>query len=89
MTKVAVVTGAAGGMGRAFVAALMADGFEVVGMDLDAAGLAEVGEAQGAAFMPIQIDLTDADAVTRAFGVVAQTCGGVDVDVLFAPFVFV
>lgn len=79
MTKVAVVTGAAGGMGRAFVAALMADGFEVVGMDLDAAGLAEVGDAQGAAFMPIEIDLTDADAVTRAFGVVAQTCGGVDV----------
>ena len=44
MTKVAVVTGAAGGMGRAIVARLLADGMAVVGFDVDEAGLAEMAQ---------------------------------------------
>ena len=46
MDKIAVVTGAAGGMGRAIVAQLMKDGFLVVGLDLDAESLKEM-EADG------------------------------------------
>ena len=41
MDKIAVVTGAAGGMGRVIVARLIADGFQVIGLDVDAIGLAD------------------------------------------------
>lgn len=42
MTKIAVVTGAAGGLGRAKSAKLRADGFHVGGLDLDREGLDEM-----------------------------------------------
>ena len=44
MTKIAVVTGAAGGMGRAIVARLRTDGCHVVGLDVAADGLAEMAQ---------------------------------------------
>ena len=40
--RVAVVTGAAGGMGRAIVDRLLADGLMVVGLDIDGAALADM-----------------------------------------------
>ena len=46
-TRHAVVTGAAGGMGRAIVARLIADGHRVTGIDLSADGLAEVAAEHG------------------------------------------
>lgn len=70
----AVVTGAAGGMGRAIVARLMADGLAVTGLDIDAEGLAQVAAAQGPGFTPMVVDLTDAAAVAAAFAQI----GGVD-----------
>jgi len=75
MTRVAVVTGAAGGLGRAISAKLIADGLHVVGLDIDAAGLAEMS---GAAFSGQVTDLTDADAITAAFAQIAKDHGGVD-----------
>lgn len=74
--KVAIITGAAGGMGRAFARALMDTGFRVTGLDIDLAGLAEM-EATG--FLGIPVDLTDADAVATAFAEVDAEFGGVDV----------
>lgn len=70
----AVVTGAAGGMGRAIAARLMADGFAVTGFDIDADGLAELTGALGPAFTAQVVDLTDAGAVQAAF----TRIGGVD-----------
>lgn len=64
--KHAVVTGAAGGMGRAITARLLADGMRVTGLDLDAAGLAEMAAAQPQ-FTGIAIDLTDAAAIAKCF----------------------
>jgi len=70
----AVVTGAAGGMGRAITAGLLADGFSVYGLDIDAAGLADVAATSGAAFTPMPVDLTDPAAIKAAF----DGIGGVD-----------
>jgi NAD(P)-dependent dehydrogenase (short-subunit alcohol dehydrogenase family) len=46
--RVAVVTGAAGGMGRAIVAQLLADGLAVWGLDIDAGGAGAAGDRDGA-----------------------------------------
>ncbi|MCX5659493.1 MAG: NAD(P)-dependent oxidoreductase [Planctomycetota bacterium] len=59
-----LVTGAAGRMGRESCAALLADGHEVVGVDLAAAPAP--GKPGG---MPVRVaDLRDRDAVEAAFG---------------------
>lgn len=76
MGKIAVVTGAAGGMGRAIVAKLIADGMHVIGLDLDADALAEM--AQAPEFQGIATDLTDPDAIAAAFSQIAADHGGVD-----------
>lgn len=79
MTKVAVVTGAAGGMGRAFVRALLGDGMHVAGLDIAQDGLEQMRADLGAGFLPIAIDLTDAEAVKAAFAQIEDALGGVDV----------
>ncbi len=77
MTKIAVVTGAAGGMGRAICAKLAGDGMRVIGLDVDKKGLAEMSAASD--FNGIVVDLTDAGAIAAAFGRIASDYGGVDV----------
>ncbi|MGB7316946.1 MAG: SDR family oxidoreductase [Planktotalea sp.] len=77
--KIAIVTGAAGGMGRAFVAALMGDGVKVAGFDIAKDGLAEMQSTLGARFLGLAVDLTDAKAVAAAFDTVEQAFGGVDI----------
>ena len=76
MRKIAVVTGAAGGLGRAISQQLMDDGLHVVGLDVDADGLAELGQA--AHFEGIVVDLMDPGAIGAAFEHIAQAHGGVD-----------
>lgn len=73
--RIAVVTGAAGGMGRAFTARLRADGLHVVGLDMDAAALAAMA-APG--FTGIPVDLTRPDDIATTFATIAATLGGVD-----------
>ena len=75
MKRVAVVTGAAGGLGRAISAQLLADGMHVVGLDIDAAGLDSMASA---GFSSHVIDLTDADSITSVFEQIAKDHGGVD-----------
>ncbi len=76
--KVAVVTGAAGGMGRAIVSRLVQDGLQVVGLDIDGAALAAMAGEIGAAFAPVAVDLTDAAAIEAVFADIAARFGGVD-----------
>lgn len=69
--KVVVVTGAAGGIGRATVRRLLAEGCRVAGVDLDAGRTAAaIGADPGAAFLPIGADVASedgaADYVARA-----------------------
>jgi NAD(P)-dependent dehydrogenase (short-subunit alcohol dehydrogenase family) len=76
MSKIAVVTGAAGGMGRAIVARLLDDGMTVIGLDVDEAGLADL--AGTPAFEGIVTDLMKPEAIAGAFARIARTHGGVD-----------
>ena len=76
MKRVAVVTGAAGGLGRAITARLLADGFAVVGFDLDASRSGRNGGTTGLRVW--RVDLTDACAIGDAFDQIATTYGGVD-----------
>ncbi|MEU9453470.1 3-hydroxybutyrate dehydrogenase [Streptomyces sp. NPDC048277] len=71
--RTALVTGAAGGIGRACVLRLAAAGARVRAVDRDAAGLAELVEQAGrapgpagGAVEPYVLDLTDLDAAERA-----------------------
>lgn len=67
---VAVVTGGAGGIGRAICAALARDGYEVAVFDLAIEG------AEGAA--RFALDVTDAEAVGQAAGAVLARFGRID-----------
>ena len=75
MSKIAVVTGAAGGMGRAIVARLLRDGFQVIGLDVDRDGLAEMAQE---GFIGHVTDLTDAAAIASTFADIGAAHGGVD-----------
>lgn len=75
MQKVAVVTGAAGGLGRAITQALCRDHLHVVALDIDAKGLAEV---ESAAVTTVLCDLTDPQAIATAFDGISKRHGGLD-----------
>jgi 3-oxoacyl-[acyl-carrier protein] reductase len=77
--KVAVVTGAARGIGAAIARVMARDGAHVVAVDIPAAGdkLAEVAnEVGGTAF---GLDITAEDAAERLIGHLRERHGGVDV----------
>ena len=76
MDRIAVVTGAAGGMGRAITRRLIDDGLHVMGLDVNADGLADMAEAN---FQGIEVDLMEAGAIAAAFDRIGKDHGGVDV----------
>lgn len=77
MTRLAVVTGAAGGMGRAITDRLLADGLHVVGVDIDAPGLLAMA-CDLDTFTPEAVDLTDPGAIADLFHRLTAQFGGVD-----------
>jgi NAD(P)-dependent dehydrogenase (short-subunit alcohol dehydrogenase family) len=75
--RIAVVTGAAGGLGRAFVERLLADGLTVVGVDVDGAALLAMAvDRQG--LVAETVDLTDPEAIADLFDRLVARFGGVD-----------
>lgn len=75
MTRTAIVTGAAGGLGRAISAALLADGLTVYGLDIDAVGLSEMAQP---GFHGLPCDLTNPSAISDAFTQIAKEQDAID-----------
>ena len=79
--RVAVVTGAARGIGLAIVKALLRDGLHVVGLDVDGDRLTTaLGDASmGLPFSGLVTDVSSADDARGAFERIRVSHGGVDV----------
>ncbi len=80
--KVAIITGAAGGIGRATAELFVAEGARVVMTDLDADALGEAARSLGRAAVCIAGDVTEPDTATRAVAAAMKEFGGLHV--LFA-----
>jgi NAD(P)-dependent dehydrogenase (short-subunit alcohol dehydrogenase family) len=80
--KVAFVTGAAGGIGRATALAFAREGASVVVADVDEQANAETArliEAEGGKVIAVRCDVTSAEDVQAALHLAVETFGGLDV----------
>ncbi|TIO51106.1 MAG: bifunctional rhamnulose-1-phosphate aldolase/short-chain dehydrogenase [Mesorhizobium sp.] len=82
--QIALVTGGAGGIGRATANRLLREGACVVLADIDEAALAaandELSKAYGKDFVrPVRIDVTSEEQVTAGFAETSVEFGGVDI----------
>ncbi|WP_171177082.1 SDR family NAD(P)-dependent oxidoreductase [Ruegeria sp. HKCCD8929] len=71
--KSAIISGGAGGLGRALSAALQARGWRVVLLDLDISDLPETPTQ-----LPLTCDLTDPDQLDRTAADVLRRCDSID-----------
>jgi len=79
--RIALVSGAAAGIGAAVTRALLEVGAQVVAIDLDEAGLATQGQAfadLAGKFHPYVLDVSDAASVERLVTEVETTLGTID-----------
>jgi NAD(P)-dependent dehydrogenase (short-subunit alcohol dehydrogenase family) len=77
--KVAIVTGGAGGIGRATAALLVAEGANVVVADIDAEEGERVAAELGSAAASCQTDVSDIDQVQALVDFAVERFGGLDV----------
>ena len=78
--RVALVTGAASGIGKAIASRLAAEGAAVVLADRHHAGATELADALGGAdvAVPVEVDVADEAAITRLVAEAGLAYGGVD-----------
>ena len=76
--KVAVITGAAGGIGAALAEGFAAEGMKVVVADIDLAGATATAERIGPSAEAVQVDVSDGDSVAALADRVFETRGQVD-----------
>jgi NAD(P)-dependent dehydrogenase (short-subunit alcohol dehydrogenase family) len=82
--RVALVTGAAGGIGRAIVGGLLGQGLAVAAVDRTAQGLAELQKAaeerqQGARLLTIEADLAQDEAIAEIVAKARARFGTIDI----------
>jgi NAD(P)-dependent dehydrogenase (short-subunit alcohol dehydrogenase family) len=85
--RIALVTGAAQGMGKAVALRLGEEGATVVAVDINAAGATATAEAIGGASIGIGCDIGDEGSVAELFATVASQFGKLDVQVNAAAIV--
>lgn len=77
--RVAIVTGAASGMGRATARLFAAEGAKVAVTDLDLAACEAVAAECGGGARAYALDVADKDAIARVVAQVAADFGGIDI----------
>lgn len=77
--KVAAVTGGASGIGLAGVEAMLSNGARVIGIDRDEAALAALQKRYGHSFIPLVIDLLDADDCASMMPRILEHTGQLDI----------
>jgi len=77
-SKIAVVTGAGGGMGGAITARLVEDKFHVVALDINAANLEKLVATFSTNVTTFTVDLTSAEKIAEVFKSIKTKFGGVD-----------
>ncbi len=79
MGRNALITGAAGGMGRAITKALIESGRRVVVVDRDANSLQAFAAEMGNGTFAIQLDITDAKTVDRLLDLIPEAFKPIDI----------
>ena len=77
--KVAIVTGAGGGIGEGIARRLLADGLRVVGVGRNAEKIAAAAQRVGGDFSPLAVDITAADGPRAIVDHALETFGRIDV----------
>jgi NAD(P)-dependent dehydrogenase (short-subunit alcohol dehydrogenase family) len=80
--KVAIVTGAAGGIGQAYARGLAQEGACVVIADLNGEGAAQVAEklkADGFSALPVTVDVTSPESAQAMVDKTCERFGGIDI----------
>lgn len=77
--KVAIITGAARGIGAAFAAAYVREGATVAIADIDMVRAEQTAKAIGPSAFAIRLDVTDQASIDSAVAEVEKRCGGIDI----------
>jgi NAD(P)-dependent dehydrogenase (short-subunit alcohol dehydrogenase family) len=77
--KVAIITGAARGIGAAFAAAYVRGGATVAIADIDMVRAEQTAKSIGASAFAIRLDVTDQASIDSAVAEVEKRCDGIDI----------
>lgn len=77
--KVAIITGAGAGIGRAATLAFVAEGARVGAVDQDESSLNRFSAEAGKAVLPLMTDVSSSAEVARTVAAVVESFGGVDI----------
>lgn len=77
--KLAIITGGASGMGKAFGRAIVKHGGRVILADINGAAAEAAAREIGASAHPLTLDVASERSVEESFGVVAERLGGIDI----------